>query len=107
MRRIPFEDGFFDAAVSNFVFHEVNDAKDKRELIREALRVIRKSGSFAFQDLFLVKGLYGEVDDLLETIRDWGIDEVSFIDTSVSDFIPRALKLPFMTGKIGIIYGTK
>ena len=91
---LPFEDGSFDAAISNFVFHEVSDIKDKRALVREALRVIKKSGSFAFQDLFLVKGLYGEIDDLLETIRDWGIDEVSFIDTSVSDFIPRVLKLP-------------
>jgi SAM-dependent methyltransferase len=104
---LPFEDGFFDAAVSNFVFHEVSDARDKRELIREALRVIKKGGHFAFQDLFLVKELYGEVDDLLETIRGWEIAEVAFVDTSASDFIPAALKLPFMVGKIGIIYGTK
>jgi SAM-dependent methyltransferase len=104
---LPFEDGFFDAGVSNFVFHEVSDARDKRELIREALRVVKKGGHFAFQDLFLVKELYGEVDDLLETIRGWGIAEVSFVDTSTSDFIPRALKLPFMLGKISIIYGTK
>ena len=104
---LPFEDGFFDAAVSNFVFHEVSDAKDKREVIREALRVVKKGGHFAFQDLFLVKELYGEVDDLLETIKGWGITEVTFIDTSASDFIPSLLKLPFMVGKIGIIYGTK
>jgi SAM-dependent methyltransferase len=104
---LPFEDGTFDAAVSNFVFHEVSDAKDKREVIKEALRVVKKGGPFAFQDLFLVKGLYGEVDDLLKTIKGWGIAEVAFVDTSASDFIPAALKLPFMVGKIGIIYGTK
>jgi len=104
---LPFEDGFFDAAVSNFVFHEVSDAKDKREVIREALRVIKKGGHFAFQDLFLVKEMYGEVDDLLETIEGWGITEVAFVNTSASDFIPSLLKLPFMVGKIGIIYGTK
>jgi SAM-dependent methyltransferase len=104
---LPFEDGFFDAAVSNSVFHEVSDAKDKRELIREALRVVKKGGRFAFQDLFLVKELYGEIDDLLETIKGWGIAEVAFVDTSASDFIPAALKLPFMLGKISIIYGTK
>jgi len=104
---LPFEDGFFDAAVSNFVFHEVHDVRDKRELVREALRVVKKGGRFAFQDYFVVNVLYGELDDLLETIKDWGIAEVSFLDTSTSDFIPRALKLPFMLGKIGIIYGTK
>jgi SAM-dependent methyltransferase len=104
---LPFEDGAFDAAISNFVFHEVSDAKDKQALIREALRVVKKSGRFAFQDLFLVKEIYGEVDDLLETIKGWGIAELGFVDTSKSSFIPTALKLPFMVGKIGIIYGTK
>ncbi len=87
--------------------HEVHDVKDKREVIREALRVIKTGGHFAFQDLFLVKGLYGEVDDLLKTVEGWGIAEVAFVDTSASDFIPAALKLPFMVGKISIIYGTK
>jgi SAM-dependent methyltransferase len=104
---LPFEDGFFDAVVSNNVFHTVSDSKDKRGLIREALRVVKKGGHFAFQDLFLVKGLYGEIDDLLETIKGWGTAEVAFVDTSSSDFIPSALKLPFMVGKIGIVYGTK
>lgn len=104
---LPFEDESFDAAVSNFVFHEVSDAKDKRDLIREALRVVKKGGRFAFQDLFLAREIYGEVDDLLETIKGWGVAEVSFVDTSSSDFLPAALKLPFMVGKIGIIYGVK
>lgn len=104
---LPFEDETFDAAVSNFVFHEVGDTKDKRALIKEALRVVEKGGRFAFQDLFLVKQIYGEIDDLLETIRRWGIAEVGFVDTSASAFIPTALKLPFMVGKVGILYGIK
>lgn len=104
---LPFEDETFDAAVSNFVFHEVVDVKDKRALIKEALRIVEKGGRFAFQDLFLVKPIYGEIEDLLETIRGWGIAEVAFVDTSASDFIPTALKLPFMLGQVGIIYGTK
>jgi SAM-dependent methyltransferase len=104
---LPFEDGFFDATISNFVLHEVSDVKDKRVLVKEALRVIKKGGRFAFQDLFLAKELYGETDDLLETIKGWGIAEVAFVDTSSSDFIPAALKLPFMLGKAGIVYGTK
>jgi ubiquinone/menaquinone biosynthesis C-methylase UbiE len=104
---LPFEDNYFDAVVSNFVFHEVKDSRNKREVIREALRVVKKDGAFAFQDLFLVKGIYGEVDDLLATIRSWGIHNVKFADTSSASFIPRLLKLPFMVGSIGIIYGTK
>ncbi len=104
---LPFEDNYFDAVVSNFVFHEVKDARDKREVIREALRVVKKGGVFSFQDLFLVKSIYGEAEDLLANIRSWGIRNVKFVNTSTSDFIPRLLKLPFMVGSIGIIYGTK
>jgi SAM-dependent methyltransferase len=104
---LPFDDEFFDVAVSNLVFHEVGDAKNKRELIREALRVVKKGGAFAFQDLFLLKRHFGDVDDLVTMIRSWGIKEVAFADTSNSEFIPRALRLPFMVGRIGIIYGKK
>jgi len=39
--------------------------------------------------------------------KGWGIAEVSFLDTSKSDFIPRAPRLPFMLGKISMLYGTK
>jgi ubiquinone/menaquinone biosynthesis C-methylase UbiE len=104
---LPFEDERFHAAVSNLVFHEVGDVRDKRELIREALRVVKRGGAFAFQDLFLVKRRFGDVDDLVGVIRSWGTREVAFADTSDSKFIPKALRLPFMLGRIGIIYGKK
>jgi ubiquinone/menaquinone biosynthesis C-methylase UbiE len=104
---LPFKGKYFDAAVSNLVFHEVKDTRDKRDVVKEALRVVKKGGKFAFQDLFLVKRLYGDVDDLLKAIRSWGVKSVKFIDTSHSDFIPRALRLSFMVGTIGILYGKK
>lgn len=105
--KLPFEDEHFDAAVSNMVFHEIGDAKDKRELIREALRVVKKGGKFAFQDLFLLKQVYGDVDELVATLKSWGITKVEFIETRNASFIPATLKLPFMVGKIGIIKGEK
>jgi ubiquinone/menaquinone biosynthesis C-methylase UbiE len=104
---LPFSDGHFDAAVSNLVFHEVRGAADKRELIREALRVVKKGGKFAFQDLFLMKRTYGDIEDLTKTIRSWGIRKVRFVETRKSTFIPRALKLPFMLGTMGIVTGEK
>jgi SAM-dependent methyltransferase len=104
---LPFGDEYFDAAVSNLVFHEVKDTSDKREVIREALRVVKKGGKFAFQDLFLWKRIYGNTDDLVETIRSWGITKVEFVQTRDAAFIPTALKLPFMVGTIGIITGEK
>jgi SAM-dependent methyltransferase len=104
---LPFDDGHFDAAVSNFVFHEVSDAKDKREVIREALRVVRKGGAFAFQDEFLVKQFYGNPDDLIAIVKSWGISKVEFVQTRDADFIPRALRLPLLLGTMAIIAGEK
>lgn len=104
---LPFDDQAFDMVVSNLVFHNVRDVRDKGTLIKEALRVVKKGGRFAFQDPFLWKRVYGELDDLIETIRSWGIEHVEFVDTSDSDFIPRALKLPFMLGTVGILHGRR
>ena len=104
---LPFESGYFDAAVSNLVFHEVKDTADKKLVVKEALRVVKKGGFFAFQDLFHEEKIYGDIDDLLDDIEDWGVEEVYFTDTRESEFIPKALKLPFMVGSIGIIHGKK
>ena len=104
---LPFEDKYFDAVVSNLVFHEVKDVVDKREAIREALRVLKKGGKFAFQDLFLVKRTYGDSDDLVRTVLGWGVRNVEFVQTRDATFIPLALKLPFMVGTIGVIKGEK
>jgi ubiquinone/menaquinone biosynthesis C-methylase UbiE len=104
---LPFDDGYFDAVVSNFVFHEVSDAKDKREVIREALRVVRKGGAFAFQDEFLVKQFYGNPEDLIAIIKSWGISKVEFVQTRDADFIPWVLRLPLLLGTMAIIAGEK
>jgi SAM-dependent methyltransferase len=104
---LPFDSETFDVAVSNLVFHEVKDITDKRDAIREALRVVRKGGIFVFQDLFVWKRLYGEIEELLDTIRSWGVESVELVPTCESEFIPRALKLAFMLGTIGILHGIK
>jgi SAM-dependent methyltransferase len=105
--QLPFEDESFDVVVSNFVFHEVRDAKDKRSVIQEALRVLKKDGLFVFQDLFLWKRIYGEPQGLLATIKGWGVQDVKLSNTSAQTFIPSAMKLPFMIGQAGIIHGKK
>lgn len=104
---LPFEDGAFDVLVSNLVFHEIRGVSDKRFLLREALRVLKKGGLFVFQDLFLWKAVYGDPAALVDEIRSWGIERVGLIPTNNSLFIPRALKLPFMVGTIAIIHGIK
>ena len=101
--KLPFEDGFFDAAVSNFAFHEVGSARDKREVLKEALRVVRKGGKFAFQDLFTMKRHYHcEPDELLSTVKGWGVEKVSLERTLEAEHIPKILREP-----AAIIWGTK
>jgi SAM-dependent methyltransferase len=104
---LPFDEDSMDVVVSNLVFHEVGGVKDKKDLIREALRVVKKGGKFVFQDLFLWKQIYGEPDELIETVHGWGIKEVTLINTSNLAFVPTVLKLPFMVGTIGMLVGEK
>jgi ubiquinone/menaquinone biosynthesis C-methylase UbiE len=71
--KLPFSDGAFDAAVSNFVFYEVMSQRDKRLVVREALRVIKKGGCFAFHDLFEHKEFYGDMHEFIEELKKKGI----------------------------------
>lgn len=105
--QIPFPDESFDVVISNLVFHEVMDAPDKRELIREALRVLKKGGKFVLQDLFLIEKYYGKKDDLLDLMNQWGVGQVEFIESRNAPFIPKALKLPFMVGTLAMLVGQK
>lgn len=66
-----------------------------------------KGGKISFQDEFLIKQLFGDIDDLVKAIKSWGTSKVKFVQTRDADFIPQALKLPFMLGAIGIIRGEK
>jgi SAM-dependent methyltransferase len=105
--KLPFPDEFFDLVASNFCFHEVKDESNKLKLVREALRVLKKSGVFVFHDLFYTEKYYGKSDDLLTELR---TDELTNIDlkrTSHLDFVPRYMRIPFMLGDIGILYGKK
>ncbi|HUI85694.1 MAG TPA: hypothetical protein VLY21_00870 [Nitrososphaerales archaeon] len=75
---------------------------EKRGVMKEALRVVRKGGSFSFQDLFNMKRDYGGGgDELLEVVRSWGVEKVSLIRTDDTS-IPKSL------GKqIAVVCGVK
>jgi SAM-dependent methyltransferase len=105
--KLPFENESFDIAVSNFTFHEVKSAKDKKDVIKEALRVVKHGGTFAFHDLFYKKSLYGEPEEMLTELRSGGMSEINIKPTAPLEIIPKFLRTPFMLGKIGIIYGKK
>lgn len=106
--KLDFEDGSFDAAVSNFVFHEVRTQPDKRQVVREALRVVKKGGAFAFQDMFEQKALYGDMNEFVELLKKEGITEVHYIgNIDKTDLVPKFVTAPWMICGVGIIYGVK
>ena len=108
--KMDFPDETFDAAVSNFVFHEVRTAKDKRDVVREALRVVKKGGVFSFQDMFSQKTLYGDMEEFVRILKkEEGISEVHYIGNLEKklDFIPGFVTTPWMISGMGIIYGKK
>ena len=102
---LPFNNGEFDAIVSNFVFHEVRDIKDKRKLINEALRVLKKGGTFSLQDTFKNKRRYGITENLIRKIKEGGIQQVNFIETIEEISVPKVVKTEFK--KMGLLYGIK
>ena len=104
---LPYKDNSFDVVLSNLVFHEVKGVKDKRVLVREALRVLKPGGIFVLQDLFLLRPCYGMPQELTDAVRGWGISQVEFIRTCDRDFIPRLVKLPFMIGTLAMLVGEK
>jgi SAM-dependent methyltransferase len=105
--KLPFPDGSFDAAVSHFVFHEVADAPDRRDVIKEALRVLRPGGVFVFQDMFLNEKLYGSPADLLAAVRGWGVAQVEFVETGRLLPIPALLRTPRALGHASLLVGRK
>ena len=106
--KLDFPDETFDAAVSNFVFHGVRTAKDKWDVVREALRVVKKGGVFSFQDMFSQKALYGDMEQFVRELKAEGISEVHYIGNLEKklDFIP-GFATPWMISGMGIIYGKK
>lgn len=104
---LPFEDESFDFVISNMVFHEVADAQDKREVIKEALRVLKKNGLFVFQDLFLSKKLYGKSEELLHYLNELGINEIQMEDTVQLIKVPALLKNKMFFGNTALLYGKR
>jgi len=104
--RLDFPDAHFDAAVSNFVFHEVRSQPDKLALIREALRVIKPGGAFSFQDVFFSRTHYPDLEALIKELSK-DVTKLHFVDTRENGFVPRFLRTPLVAGEMGLLYGVK
>ena len=104
---LDFEDETFDAVVSNFVYHEVNDGPSKEDLLRETLRVLKKGGSFALQDLFGQESVYGDFQNTINSMEKNAVSEIHYADSCQEIPIPQWMQVPGMLTGVGIIYGKK
>jgi len=102
---LPFQDNQFDAIVSNFVYHEVRDIKDKKILISESFRVLKKGGAFSLQDTLKNEKKFGNIEELIRDIKGWGVQEIHFIETAHEIPMPNLLKFELKT--MGLLYGIK
>ena len=105
--RLDFVHDTFDGAISNLTFHEVKSVVDKKLVLREALRVVKPGGTFAFIDYFYDEKYYGNKSDLEKFLK--GLNLAHFEHKLLRDMIviPRLLNHPQILGKVGIIYGKK
>ena len=104
---LNFADGTFDAVVSNFVYHEISDGKSREELLLETLRVLKPGGSFALQDIFGKRSVYG---DFMKTVQRLGtntVSEINYADSASEIPIPKWMRVTGILPGVGIIYGRK
>lgn len=104
---LPYPDASFDHAMSHFVFHEVTSACDKRAVVKEALRVLKPGGGFSFHDMFFNASLYGTPTELLDALRESGVQNIELVDTRQAIRTPFLLKSKRILGQCAIIRGRK
>lgn len=104
---LDFADETFDAATSNLTFHEVKSVRDKKDVVRKALRVVKPGGAFAFVDYFFDEKYYGKQSDLDKFLRDLQLANFEYKPLQDLIAIPVLLRHPKILGKVGILYGIK
>ena len=103
--KLDFPDGNFDAVVSNYVYHNVMGS-DKRALLRETLRVLKKGGVFALNDDMKPR-MYGDMEAFAQELRDMGYADVRLIDTAQEAFGSKGRAAAMMLGASKMLVGRK
>ncbi len=77
---LNFTNEYFDTVTSNYVYHNIAGT-DRRDLLRETFRVLKKGGTFAIHDIMMYKG-YHDIDAFVEELKNAGFEKVDLIDTT-------------------------
>jgi ubiquinone/menaquinone biosynthesis C-methylase UbiE len=82
--KLDFPDESFDAATSNYVYHNIPG--DRQAFLLETLRVLKKGGTFAIHDIFS-RAKYGDMQAFMQKLRDMGYDSAELIVTTDGKFM--------------------
>ena len=102
---LDFDDETFDAVTSNYVYHNITGT-DRKELLRETLRVLKKGGCFAIHDI-MSKSKYGDIHAFADDLRNEGFESVSVIDTTKGKFMSPAEAAFMGLGGSALLIGRK
>ncbi len=103
--KLDFSDGTFDGLVSNYVYHNII-GEDKKSILYENLRVLKKGGRFAIHDL-MSKKRYGDMDKFIEKLKAEGYAEINFVKTSKGLFFKGSKLWALLFRESYILYGEK
>ena len=103
--KLNFPDESFDAVTSNYVYHNIPSG-DRREILLETLRVLKKGGTFAIHDI-MSRSKYGDMQAFVEKLRAMGYEEVRLIDTTDGMFMSRREALWMALSGSALLVGRK
>ncbi|MGX5563213.1 class I SAM-dependent methyltransferase [Bacillus thuringiensis] len=104
---LPLQDDEFDIVVSCLTFHEVKDTKNKIEVIKEALRVLKPGGEFIFLDLFMDEKIFGDTEEFLNDLENLDICKLNSCKLAEEMKLPRLLLNKKVLGNAMILSGRK
>ena len=103
--KLDFPDESFDLVVSNYVYHNI-PVSDRKELLLETLRVLKKGGTFAIHDI-MSNQKYGDMNAFVQKLKSMGYEHAELIDTAHGLFMTeKEAKLLGLTGS-AVLYGKK
>lgn len=104
-RALDFPDESFDAVVSNFVYHNV-PGTNRHDVLREALRVVKKGGYFAIHDTFMPL-FFGDIHKFITQLKQEGYEDVELVPTGDGLFIQPFEKRLFFLYGVAVLRGKK
>lgn len=107
-KALDFPDETFDALVSNCVYSQImgRGAGDKKQLLTESLRTLKKGGVFAIQDYFDRKKMFGDMEELTAYLKTQGISEIHY-EGGQDAKLPEVVIKPYCISGTGILWGRK